>query len=108
MISSLYELYDSREYEGGFGMETVGGRERTLGSSEAREVFPELVARAAYAHERVVIERRGRPMAALISVDELRLFERLLEEHERRSDTEAALAALANEDDEIVPFERST
>ncbi len=89
-------------------METIGGSERTLGSSEAREVFPELVARAAYAHERVVIERRGKPMAALISVDELRLFERLLGEYERRSDTEAALMALADEDDEVVPFERST
>lgn len=89
-------------------MEIVEGRERTIGSSEAREAFSDLVARAAYTHERVVIERRGKPMAALISVSELRLFERLLEEYERRSDTEAALAALADEDDEIVPFERST
>jgi len=88
-------------------METIGRSERTLGSSEAREAFPDLVARAAYAHERVVIERRGRPMAALISVEELRLFERLLEEYERRSDTEAALAALADEDDDVIPFERS-
>jgi len=87
-------------------VETAGRLEKTLGASEAREALPELVARAAYTHERVVIERRGKPMAALISVDELRLFERLLEEYERRLDTEAALAALADKDDEIVPFER--
>lgn len=101
----LFLLYDSFDWS---GMKTTGRQERTLGSSEARDAFPELVARAAYAHERVVIERRGRPMAALISVEELRLFERLLEEYERRTDTEAALTTLADEDDEVVPFERST
>ena len=82
--------------------------EKTMGSSEAREAFPDLVARAAYANERVVIERRGKPMAALISVDELRLYERLLSAYEDRMDAEAALAALADGDDEVVPFERTT
>lgn len=82
--------------------------EKTMGSSEAREAFPDLVARAAYANERVVIERRGKPMAALISVDELRLYERLLSDYEDRMDAEEALAALADDDDEVVPFERTT
>ncbi len=62
----------------------------------------------AYAHERVVIERRQKPVAALISMEELELFERLLEEHEDRLDAAEADRVLADEDDEVVPFERST
>lgn len=67
-----------------------------------------MIARAAYAHEHTLIAKRGKPMAALIGVEEYRLFERLLAQHEDRIDTKAALAVLADDDDEIVPFERST
>ncbi len=82
--------------------------ERTLNASEARDALPDLLARAAYAHERTVINRRGKPMAVLIGVEEYRLFERLLEEYEDRMDTETALAVLADDQDEIVSFERTT
>lgn len=82
--------------------------ERQVDSGEARKVLPDLVARAAYGHERTVIAKRGRPMAALISVDELRLLERLLEEHRDRVDAEAADRVMADDSDEIVPFERTT
>lgn len=82
--------------------------ERTLSSSEARDALPDLLARAAYAREHTLIAKRGKPMAALISVEEYRLFERLLAEYEDRLDTEEALAVLADEEDEIIPFERST
>ena len=86
-------------------MEFVG---RQMDSGEARKMLPDLVARAAYGHERTVIAKRGRPMAALISVDELRLLERLLEEHRDRVDTEAADRVMADEIDEIIPFRRTT
>lgn len=81
---------------------------KTLSSGEARDALPDLLARAAYAHEHTLIAKRGKPMAALISVEEYRLFERLLAEYEDRMDTEAVLAVLADEDDDVVPFERST
>ncbi len=81
---------------------------RMVGASEARIVFSELLSRVAYGRERVVIERRGRPLAAMIGIDELRLFERLLEEREDRLDAEASGRALADEDDEIVSFARTT
>jgi PHD/YefM family antitoxin component YafN of YafNO toxin-antitoxin module len=61
-----------------------------------------------YAHERVVIKRRQKPVAALISMEELELFERLLREHEDRLDAAEADRVLADEADEVVPFERST
>ena len=82
--------------------------ERQMDSGEARKMLPDLVARAAYGHERTVIAKRGRPMAALISVDELRLLERLLEEYRDRADAEAADRVMADETDEIIPFRRST
>ncbi len=82
--------------------------ERQMDSGEARKALPDLVARAAYGHEHTVIAKRGRPMAALISVDELRLLERLIEEYRDRVDVEAADRVMADEDDEIVPFERTT
>ncbi len=82
--------------------------ERQMDSGEARKMLPDLVARAAYGHERTVIAKRGRPMAALISVDELRLLERLLEEHRDRVDAEAADRVMADETDEIIPFLRTT
>lgn len=82
--------------------------ERQMDSGEARKMLPDLVARAAYGHERTVIAKRGRPMAALISVDELRLLEKLLEEHRDRVDADAADRVMADETDEIIPFRRTT
>ncbi len=81
---------------------------RMVGASEARIVFSELLSRVAYGRERVVIGRRGRPMAAMIGTDELRLFERLLEEREDRLGTKAADRARADKDYKIVSFARTT
>ncbi|MBA2441334.1 MAG: type II toxin-antitoxin system Phd/YefM family antitoxin [Rubrobacter sp.] len=82
--------------------------ERQMNSGEARNALPELLARAAYGHEHTVIARRGKPMAALISMEELRLFEQLLEEYRDRADSEAADQVMTDEADEIVPFKRTT
>lgn len=45
--------------------------------SEARQNLPELANRAGYKGERIVLERRGKPVAVLISVEDLELLERL-------------------------------
>ncbi len=84
------------------------GETKVIGASEARDIFSDLVSRVAYARERVVIERRRKPVAALISMEELGLFERLLQEHEDQLDAAEADRVLADEDDDVVPFERST
>ncbi len=81
---------------------------RQMNSGEARDELPDLVARAAYRNERTVIAKRGRPLAALISMNELALLDQLLEEHQDRVDAEAADRIMADETDEIVPFERTT
>jgi prevent-host-death family protein len=43
--------------------------------AEAKKRLSELMSRVAYKGERFVIERRGRPMAALVSADDLRRLE---------------------------------
>jgi prevent-host-death family protein len=81
---------------------------RQMNSGEARDELPDLVARAAYRNERTVIAKRGRPLAVLISMNELALLDQLLEEHRDRVDAEAADRVIADETDEIVPFKRTT
>ena len=65
-----------------------------LNVSKAREEFPEVVNRAAYGKERTIVSRRGKDLAAVISMDDLRLLERLAQEELDRLDLEDARAAL--------------
>jgi len=62
-----------------------------LPASKAREQLAEVLNRVAYGGERVVLERRGKGVAAVIPVEDLELLEAL----EDRYDVEAARAALA-------------
>ena len=66
-----------------------------LNVSKAREEFPELVNRAAYGQERTIVSRRGKDVAAIISMEDLRLLERLAQEEIDRGDIADARAALA-------------
>ena len=61
-----------------------------VGVAEIRNNFAELLNRVAYAGERVVLERRGKGVAALVSMDDLELLEKLDDE----VDIKAARAAL--------------
>ena len=45
--------------------------------AEIRNNLADALNRAAYGGERVVLERRGKPVAALVSMDDLELLERL-------------------------------
>jgi prevent-host-death family protein len=56
----------------------------------AKAQLSALMARAGYAGERFIIERRGRPLAALVSVEDL---ERL--EEEQNATTSRSLGAIA-------------
>ncbi len=61
-----------------------------LNASEAREGFADLLNRVAYRGERIVLHRRGKDVAAIVSVEDLELLERLEDER----DLKAAKAAL--------------
>jgi len=65
-----------------------------LNVSKARDEFPEVVNRAAYGKERTIVSRRGKDLAAVIPIDDLRLLERLAREEMERLDLEDARAAL--------------
>jgi prevent-host-death family protein len=65
-----------------------------LNVSKAREEFPEVVNRAAYGKERTIVSRRGKDLAAVIPIEDLRLLERLIQEEMDRIDLEDAKAAL--------------
>ena len=43
---------------------------KSVGMAQAKSKLAELVGRVAYGRERVILERRGQPMAVLIGVDE--------------------------------------
>ena len=57
--------------------------------AELRAQLGEMVSRVSYKHDRVVITKHGKPVAALISADDLEFFERL----EDRIDAAAARRA---------------
>ena len=63
--------------------------ERTASASEIRRDFAERVNRVAYTDESVVIERRGRPLAALISYKAYRMFQAFMDSIQDEMDAEA-------------------
>jgi prevent-host-death family protein len=71
---------------------------------ELKNSLGDVLNRAEYQRERIIVHRRGKDAAVIMSVDDLRLFERLLEEAEDRADVEAARVALA-ESPERIPYE---
>ena len=68
--------------------------------SQAREELAELVNLVHYRNERVVLLRHGRPMAALISAEDLELFQQLEDE----ADMRAAEEALADPENQGTPI----
>ena len=71
--------------------------------AEARRTLPEILNRAAYTHERTVISRHDEDIAAVISMDELRLLDALLERYEDETDvTEARAAMLEAREDRVA------
>ena len=66
-----------------------------LNVSRARDESPEVVNRAAYAQERTIVSRREKDLAAVVSMEDLRLLERLSREERDRLDMADARTALA-------------
>jgi prevent-host-death family protein len=71
--------------------------------AEARRTLPEILNRAAYARERTVITRHDEDVAAVISMDDLRLLDSLLERYEDETDVaDARLALLEAREDRVA------
>lgn len=58
---------------------------QTIGMMEAKSKLAELVGRVAYGGQRYILERRGRPMAMLISIEE---YEQLQAQTKKAGDDE--------------------
>ncbi len=71
-----------------------------LTASKLRESLADALNRVAYSGERILLQRRGKDIAALVSKEDLALLEAL----EERSDILAALKAL--EEPGTVPWEK--
>ena len=68
-------------------MSTESGK--PISAAEARENFSDVINRAAYGHERILVTRRGKPVAAIVPAEDLAL----IEEIEEREDLAAVRAA---------------
>jgi len=53
---------------------------KKLSTSEARQEFADIVNRAAYGGERVILHRHKKPVAAVIPIEDLELIERMEDE----------------------------
>ncbi|HZS01681.1 MAG TPA: type II toxin-antitoxin system Phd/YefM family antitoxin [Chloroflexota bacterium] len=62
-----------------------------MSTVQARDQFSELINRAAFGHERIVLTRRGKALVALVPIVDLELLQQL----EDRLDLEEARLALA-------------
>ena len=74
----------------------------TVTTAEARKKLAEIVNKVAYGKEPVVLTRRGKEIAALISMEELELLQ-LIEDHMDIEDAKQALA----EPGENIPADRA-
>ena len=69
-------------------------------ASKARDTFSETLNQVAYKGTRIMLQRRGKPIAALVTVEDLELLEKI----EDRLDLEAARVAL--KDPGAIPWEK--
>ena len=73
--------------------------------AEARKDLAEIINRAAYTRERTLITRRDSDVAAVISIDELRLLDALIERYEDESDIAEAREALLEAREDRVSWD---
>ena len=59
-------------------------KDSSITAAEAREQFSDVINRAAYGRERIVVTRRGKPVAAMVPPEDLALLEEI-EAREQRS-----------------------
>lgn len=85
----------------------AGENSKRFSVVEARSQFSEVLNQTSYGKERIILTRQGKDLAALIPVEDLILFERLLEEEQDRLDIEEAESRLSNTAEAPIPYEQA-
>lgn len=75
-------------------------------STEAKERISDVISRAEYRGEWTILQRRGKDVAAVVSIDDLRLLERLRAQEEDRLDNAEVNRVLSDPSTEFVPWEQ--
>ena len=76
-----------------------------IGIAEIRNNLADALNRVAYSGDRVVLERRGKPTAAIVSLDDLALLE-ALEDREDVLAAKRALADMRRKGEKPIPWEQ--
>ena len=74
---------------------------------EAKKSFSDLMARVAYAGDRLVVERHGKPMMAWISYDDLQRLQQLERQNALQRDRRVAALTQAEQSRTRIATERS-
>lgn len=76
---------------------------KTINSSKARHSFSELLNETGYGGRRIVVTRKGKAVAAVVSIQDLEAIQ-ALEDHK---DTSEAERILSDPDSEYIPWEQA-
>lgn len=71
-----------------------------ISTAKARDQFSDIINRARYRGERIILTRRGKPVAAVVPIEDLEVLEKM----EDRIDVEEAEKRLAS-DEPRIPWE---
>jgi prevent-host-death family protein len=76
-----------------------------LAASQARDSFSDTLNRVAYRGERIVLRRRGRDLAAIVPLEDLKLIQKVEDEIDLRG-AKKALAEMKRKGLKPVPYAR--
>lgn len=81
----------------------------TVTSENVRDNLGELINRVKYRHERLAVTRRGKPVAALVPMEDLEFLEQVLEALEDERDLPTIRERLRHYDEtgEAIPWEEA-
>jgi len=78
--------------------------DETISTTAARDRFADILNRAAYGKERVVLTRRGRPLVAVVPIEDVERLE-ALEDKQDAKEARRALAELETDPGSAVSLE---
>ena len=85
---------------------TPGAGSMKVGIAEFRNDMADALNRVAYSGDRVILERRGKPVAALVSVEDLELLETLEDREDVRAARKVGCGRWERTGEKPIPWEQ--